>query len=211
MLLRPLEERFPAAAELARVDGVVVLGGALAEGIRAERGAPGLNREADRLVAFAALARRYPAAKLVFAGGPASGRREGLTEAQASRALLEEIGLPPGRLLVDDRSRSTWENAVEARALARPGPGETWLLVTSASHMPRAMGAFRRAGWPPLLAWPVAYRTTRRGAAALRPLGAKLAAIDLAAHEWAGLLAYRLRGRSDRLLPAPEPAIAGRT
>lgn len=71
--------------------------------------------------------------------------------------------MAPGRVLYDDQSRTTWENAVNAFTLGQPKPGETWLLVTSASHMPRAIGAFRGAGWPMMLPWPVAYRTIKAG------------------------------------------------
>ncbi len=203
-LLRPLENRFPVSEAPAHVDGIVVLGGAVSTSITADRGLPILNRDADRLAAFAILARRYPNARLVFAGGPVSAASV-LTEAEASRALLERLGMQTGRLLIDDQSRTTWENATNALALAHPQAGETWLLVTSASHMPRAIGAFRAAGWPPMLPWPVAYRTTRHGwPAPLQPVGTRLGSVDLAAHEWTGLVAYRLEGRTDRLLPAPQ-------
>jgi uncharacterized SAM-binding protein YcdF (DUF218 family) len=204
LLLRPLENRFPPPAFPAHVDGVVVLGGAITASISPDRALPTLNRDADRLVTFAILARRYPEARLIFAGGsrtPASGT---LTEADASRTLLEDLDVARDRVLFDDNSRTTWENAVNALALAHPHAGETWILVTSASHMPRAISAFRGAGWPLMLPWPVAYRTTQRSwPAPLQPVGARLEAVDLAAHEWAGLVAYRLMGRTDRLLPAP--------
>jgi len=203
-LLRPLEDRFPSPQRPPHIDGVVVLGGAISAAIGADRAVPTLNRDADRLVAFAALARAYPEARLVFAGGPPDAVPGRLTEAEASRVLLEQLGVAPGRVIYDEQSRTTWENAVDALALAHPKPGETWVLVTSASHMPRAMGAFRATGWPPMLPWPVAYRTTNSGwPAPLQPMGTKLMALDLAAHEWAGLAMYRLQGRTDRLLPAP--------
>jgi len=93
---------------------------------------------------------------------------------------------------------------VNSLALAKPRQGETWVLITSASHVPRAVAAFRGAGWPRVLPWPVAYRTTQAGwQSPLQPIGTKLAAIDLAAHEWAGLMGYRLEGRTDRLFPGP--------
>jgi uncharacterized SAM-binding protein YcdF (DUF218 family) len=202
-LLRPLENRFPPPAPM-QVDGVVVLGGAISAALSADRAMPTLNRDADRLTAFAMLARTYPTARLVFAGGPPTSVQGGLAEAEASERLLDQLGVPSSRILVDDQSRTTWENAVNALALAKPRPGETWLLVTSASHMPRAIGAFRGAGWPQILPWPVAYRTTKSGwPAPLQPVGTRLAGVDLAAHEWAGLAEYYLQGRTDRLLPGP--------
>jgi uncharacterized SAM-binding protein YcdF (DUF218 family) len=203
-LLRPLEDRFPPVT-LTHIDGVVVLGGAVSETVSADRGTPSLNRDADRLVAFAALARAWPDARMVFAGGPSVASGHGrLTEAEASRQILEQLGVPSGRVLYDDKSETTWGNALNALVLARPKPGETWVLVTSASHMPRAMGAFQAAGWPKMQAWPVAWRTTKAGRRRQpQPMGTKLAAIDLAAHEWAGLADYRLKGRTDSLFPGP--------
>ena len=125
-----------------------------------------------------------------------------MAEAEASKVLLDGLGVAPGRVLYDDQSRTTWENAVNALALAQPKSGEAWVLVTSASHMPRAVAAFRGAGWPAVLPWPVAYRTTRAGwPAPLQPVGNRLTAVDLAAHEWVGLAAYRLQGRTSEVLP----------
>lgn len=198
-MLRPLENRFPRAT-VTHVDGIVVLGGGLTVSVAADRAFPTLNRDGDRLASFAILARAWPDARLVFAGGPAGSP----SEAGISGGFLDQLGVSPGRVLVDERSLTTWGNALAAKTLAQPKPGETWLLVTSASHMPRAMGAFRAAGWPPLVAWPVAYRTTRKGwPSASRPLGNKLAAVDLAAHEWIGLFYYWMEGRTARLLPGP--------
>jgi uncharacterized SAM-binding protein YcdF (DUF218 family) len=201
--LRPLEDRFP-PAKVSHVDGIVVLGGGITVTVSADRSIPTLNRDADRLTAFAALARAWPDARLVYAGGPAARSPGHLSEAAASRELFRELGMRTDRILFDDRSLTTWGNAIDALALARPKPGETWLLVTSASHMPRAMGAFRAAGWPEILPWPVAYRTTRTGwPPTLRPMGNKLAALDLAAHEWEGLVVYWWEGRIHHLFPAP--------
>ncbi|MBL8587034.1 MAG: YdcF family protein, partial [Methylobacteriaceae bacterium] len=107
------------------------------------------------------------------------------------------------RALYEDRSRNTQENADFVRDLVRPKPGERWLLVTSAHHMPRAVGVFRKAGFD-VVAAPVDFRTpTARRLVVVREWAAGLALLDLAAHEWIGLIAYRLTGRTDALLPAP--------
>lgn len=203
--LRPLENRFPRAPLPARIDGVVVLGGGLTATIAGDRGTSGLNRDGERLTTFVTMARNHPEAKLVFAGGPPPPPSGRTTEADASRAFLDRLGIDPKRVLFDEMSRNTHENAVNALALAHPHPGETWVLITSASHMPRAMGAFAGAGWPELSAMPVAYRTNRAGwPPPLRPFGTKLAGFDLAAHEWAGLLEYKLRHYADRIFPRPD-------
>ena len=81
--------------------------------------------------------------------------------------------------MLEDRARSTRDNALLTLPLARPQPGERWLLVTSAMHMPRSIGVFRRAGWPELQPWPVDYRTTGRLELAGEPsMGARLAELD---------------------------------
>jgi len=85
----------------------------------------------------------------------------------------------------------------------RPAAGERWLLVTSAFHMPRAIGCFRAVGFD-VIPWPVDYRTSGPGDAwRLFPRASEgLRRVDLAAKEWAGLLAYYVTGRSTALLPA---------
>jgi uncharacterized SAM-binding protein YcdF (DUF218 family) len=112
--------------------------------------------------------------------------------------------VPHDRITAEEQSRNTIENAVFSRLIANPKPSERWLLITSAYHMPRAMAAFRAAGFP-VEAYPVDWRT--RGPADLvRPFGAisdGLGRTDTAVHEWLGLLAYRLTGRSAELLPGP--------
>ncbi len=202
--IRPLEDRFPAVATPpARVDGIVMLGGAIDDRTSRDRGTPTLTAAANRVTSFVALARRYPRARLVFTGGSGDIEQGVSNEARYMRVLLEQLGLPPGRVVFEDRSRTTWENAVDSFALAAPRPGERWVLLTSASHMPRAVGVFRRAGWT-VLPWPVGYQSRDHLTGYALSLGQKLAVLDWAAHEWLGLLAYDLAGRSSALFPAPD-------
>ena len=115
-----------------------------------------------------------------------------------------ELGLPEGWAELEARARSTRQNAQFTLPLARPLAGETWLLVTSASHMARAIGAFRTAGWPELVAWPVDYRTTGRPVALTElRMGERLDELDQAAYEWCGLVYYRLLGYTDAIFPGP--------
>lgn len=205
VLLLPLEQRFPAWDDTRGApDGIVVLGGAVNPELSAARGQVSLNESAERLTEVAALARRYPAARIVFAGGNASLIPGGLPEASVVRQLFESFGIAPARLAIEDRSRNTAENAAFARDVAAPKPGERWLLVTSAAHMPRAVGTFRKAGFG-VEAYPVDWQM--RGAQDLyvlsNPLLGGLKWVDNAVHEWVGLLAYWISGRSDELFPRP--------
>jgi uncharacterized SAM-binding protein YcdF (DUF218 family) len=203
MLARPLENRFPQPALPRHIDGIVVLGGAVDPTLTAERGRPALNAFAERMTAFTGLARRHPRARLVFTGGNGGLTPGPITEAEVARRLFDELGLDTRRMLFENASRNTYENALFTKRLADPRPGETWLLVTSAVHMPRSVGVFRRVGWD-VVPWPVAYKTGRHfdlvAAAGLSPM---LGVLDLAVHEWFGLLAYRLMGWTDDLLPGP--------
>jgi uncharacterized SAM-binding protein YcdF (DUF218 family) len=200
----PLEERFPIPAVPARLDGIIVLGGAVEAGISRAHGEVALNDAAERITESLALAQRHPEARLLLSGGDAAILpRAGEQEAEAMRALFVELGVAPERILVEDRSRTTFENALMSRDVAQPKPGEAWLLVTSAMHMPRAVGCFRHVGWG-VLPYPVDFHTgedTRPDFA----LAGHLFLLDRAAKEWVGLVAYRLLGRIDTLLPTPEP------
>jgi uncharacterized SAM-binding protein YcdF (DUF218 family) len=200
----PLEDRFPRPADAPpRVDGIVVLGGAVEQELTEARGIPALNGAAERMTEPVALMRRYPEARLVFTGGQGTLLHGDLTEADVARQLWTDMGVPPERMLFEGASRNTHENAVLTRALAAPRPGETWLLVTSASHMPRSVGVFRRAGWD-VVPWPVNYRTGHGFNAWYNaPLPARLGEFEWGTREWIGLVAYWLMGRTDAVFPAP--------
>jgi uncharacterized SAM-binding protein YcdF (DUF218 family) len=203
-LLLPLESRFARPATLqGPVAGIVVLGGAVEQNLTAAHGIPALNGAAERMTEAVALALRHPEARLVFTGGSASVVPGGPTEADTARRLFADLGLPPGRLVFEDESRNTWENAVLTHRLVQPRTGETWLLVTSASHMPRAVGSFRAAGWS-VVPWPVNYTTgTDPDLWYIWPFPTRLNQAEGALREWIGLVVYRLTGRSTALLPAP--------
>jgi uncharacterized SAM-binding protein YcdF (DUF218 family) len=184
------------------VDGIILLGGAVEPRRIDGVVEAGLNGAAGRIFAALALARRYPAAKLLLVGGEGSIFPRGYAEAALTRDLLVSQGLDAGRMLLEMRSRNTIENAIFAKATAEPRAGETWVLVTSAAHMPRAVGCFRHVGWD-AIPFPTDFRAGD-GAwdIALVP---HLVLVELAAREWFGLLAYRLLGRTDETFPGPSP------
>jgi uncharacterized SAM-binding protein YcdF (DUF218 family) len=209
-VMLPLENRFSVAAALpAHVDGIIVLGGAANETVSRARGQASLSHAGQRLFEAAELAHRYPEARVAVVGG--TGRLVGieLPEAVVMAEFLIEHGVDPHRITSETRSRNTYENAVFAREEVKPKPGETWILITSAVHMPRAVGCFRGARWP-VTPYPVDYRTTGRlsGWSNWSP-SEELMLLNTAAKEWVGLAAYYLLGRTDALYPAPEPAAAG--
>jgi len=204
LLANKLENRFPPwdASRGAPV-GIIVLGGTISPGLSADRGEPQLNQDAGRVLAIAKLARQFPAARIIFSGGNGALIPGRPPEADFVYPLLDDLGVPRARVVLENRSRNTEENATFTKDIAQPKPGERWLLVTSAWHMPRAMGCFRRAGFN-VEAYPVAWHTFASGKfpIAESPV-AGLHYADASAHEWMGLLAYWLTGRIAEFLPAP--------
>lgn len=207
-LILPLEERFPPADLDAGPPphGIILLGGAQDMLVSGARNRPALTEAGERVVETALLAHRFPQARVIVSSGASNLVYERASEAEATRDILTGLGVPAGRIRLEQRSRDTYENAVFTRELANPEPGQRWLLVTSANHMPRAIGCFRKAGFE-VEAWPVDYRT--RGAEDLTRFFSSPSSgwwrVDIAARQWAGLIAYRLAGRTDAIFPAPTP------
>jgi uncharacterized SAM-binding protein YcdF (DUF218 family) len=209
-LILPLEDRFPRAnLKWPRTPaGFIILGGAEVPLISKARVAPSVNEAAERLIEAVTLASAFPEAKIAISGGDAGILYKSGPEAASSASLLTSLGVAKERFVIEEESRDTYENAVELKAslekLGLIGPQKRWVLVTSAFHMPRAIGAFRQAGFA-VEAWPVDYRTRGKDDL-LRPfdkVSEGLRRTDAATREWVGLLAYWLAGRSDALFPVP--------
>lgn len=192
-----LEQRFAPLPASTSIDGIILLGGGLnhcgAGACRDE-----LNDSGQRLIAAAELARRYPNTPVIVSGGPREA--DGTSEASVTAALLQTMGVSATRIQIEDRSLSTAENARLTSALIGGAQTQRWALVTSAFHMPRAIGAFRKAGVN-VIAAPCNYRTDGRpGFLAFRASDA-FAITDLTAKEYLGLIAYYVSGRTSALLP----------
>ncbi len=201
-LYAPLEHRFAANPPLpAAVDGIIVLGGALDPVLSAYWQQPELSDSAERQISFATLAHQYPAAKLVMTGGNGSLIDNELREADYVAQFLQQLQVDSSRLLVERESRNTYENAVNSKLLVNPQPGEVWILVTSAGHMPRANGVFCKLNWQ-VLPWPVDHTTSPAGLTPGFNLSGNLQQLSFALHEWLGLMAYYASGKTTALLPS---------
>lgn len=191
-LTKALESRYSSPETMPKnVAGIIVLGGIADTDIGLSRGTPQLGDSSDRLIQFANLATRYPRAKLVFTGGTSSGT--GTPEADMALDALKSIGFNPrGRLLTENASTNTYENVKNAKEIANPKDGETWLMVTSAYHMPRAMGAFAANDWivTPI---PTDYRTG--GDSAKNSFLENITLSHISIKEILGTIAYGLTGK----------------
>jgi len=198
VLLAPLEAEYVAQNVPEHLDGIIVLGGAESPRKTMRWNQPQLNDASERLIAAAGLAIAQHEARIVYAGG--SGR---LLDTVSGRAPLPPIalevfsslGIDPERIIWEDQSRNTAENARLSFDLVQPAPGETWVLVTSAFHMGRAMASFEAAGWRNVAPYPVDYRTGSFTGGIGWDFSSNLEDLNTALKEWVGRLAYRWTGR----------------
>ena len=199
-----LENRFPEMMVLPdRVDGIVVAGGVINPYLSRARGQPVIGSAVERLTAMAKLAKQYPNAKVIFSGGAGDPSQPDLKEAHYIAPFMADMGLKPERIIYEDRARNTAENAQITLKMAQPKAGETWLLVTSAFHMPRAMGTFRKAGWQ-IKAYPVDFNTSQNFKwQFFFNFSGGLMQVSHFAHEVVGLIVYKITGRSQSFLPEP--------
>jgi uncharacterized SAM-binding protein YcdF (DUF218 family) len=210
-LALPLEARFPRCdAVRGPPTGIIVLSGGV---IRPEKSTDGevvLGDAGERLTAAAELARRYPTARVVFTGGNANLFTSGPIEADFVVSLFERLGIRRDRVIVERRSRDTAENAAFTKLLVMPRAGERWLLVTSAMHIPRAIGVFQMAGFT-VEACPVDYQTgdTEQPSTLYETLVNNIRKTNQAVHEWIGLLVYWMTGRISVPFPGPMSKSSG--
>jgi uncharacterized SAM-binding protein YcdF (DUF218 family) len=206
LLIAPLEDRFPLPPpDLPSPEGIIVLGGAINDPVSQARQQTIFDEGGERLTEAVVLAKLYPQARVVYTSGSSSFAGTTSTEALQARKLMSQMGIAPERVTIEDKSRNTEENASFTAAIVHPQASQHWIVVTSAFHMPRAMGVFEKAGFHPI-AYSVSFRTQGRELEDLRvtfdPVR-NLRTFEIAVHEWIGLVAYWASGRSDHLFPAP--------
>lgn len=142
-----LEDRFPKVlvSVLPEAGAVVVLGGGIRSGTP-DWPYPDLGSAADRAWHAARIFHAGKAPVILVSGGRLPWLGEFASEAEAMRVFLSDLGVPSDAVLLEDRSRSTRENAVLTAEFLRERGIDDVLLVTSAMHMPRALATFRAAG-----------------------------------------------------------------
>ncbi len=195
-LLRELEDQYTSlTGDLSQYEGMVVLGGAFGGYDGRANGQVALSCAAERVVMPVPLMAEYPNMKLLFSGGSAAILTERGAEADVAEAYFKRMGVDMTRVYFERESRNTFENAV----LSAKQMGETrkkpWLLVTSASHMPRAMATFQRAGWN-VTAYPVDFQSVRAELPFEYSLDAGVADWALWIRETLGLVIYSVLGRT---------------
>ncbi|UCD67404.1 MAG: YdcF family protein [Betaproteobacteria bacterium] len=203
LLLYPLETRFETNPELPEsLTGIIVLSGGEKAYLSSLWEQVELGPAAERNLAFLALAKQYPKAKLVFTGGSGTLTKQAYKGADVAKTLFQQQGLDLDRVVFESQSRNTYENALFTKRLIQPGRNENWLLITTAWHMPRSVGIFCKQQWP-VIPYPVDHTTAPGDLLSLRlALAEHLRDLKTAMQEWTGLLAYYLTGKTTSLLPS---------
>lgn len=194
--IRALEEKHSAPrGDLSRFTGMVVLGGVFGGDDGRDHGQIALGSAGERVVLPVPLMSQYPGMKLLFTGGSAAlfGPRQ--AEAEVAQVYFERMGTDMARTRFEARSRNTYENAIFSREVEGIDPQAAWLLVTSASHMPRAFATFQKAGWN-VTPYPVDFYSQHEIDWLSYSLFGGVEAWQLAIREYLGLAVYKLAGRA---------------
>lgn len=198
-----LETRFQPIKNLPQqVTGIIVLGGSESAKLTQYWQQPILREAAERHIAFIKLARHYPQAKLLFLGGSGSLTEQQYKETDVARMVYRDVGIDLKRIIFDARPRNTYEAAVYGKDSGKPQKGDLWIVITSAAHIPRTVGVFRRAGWS-VLPYPVDFRTIPgwMNEFKFRPFQG-IISLSKILREYVGLLFYYLTDKSSTLLPS---------
>lgn len=185
-----------------QVDGIIVLGGAFNATLSEKTGMVSANGNVNRMIDFIDLSRRYPTAKAVFAGGTGSPYNQDYKEADAAAKFMEILGFDTSRVIFERNSRNTYENITFAKNMVEPKQGEKWIVVTSSSHMPRALGIFEKQGWD-VIPYPSSPKTDGEYQFMPNPFGVigNFFMTGMAMKEVIGGAIYYFTGKSAFLLP----------
>ncbi|MFZ1815046.1 MAG: YdcF family protein [Rhizobiaceae bacterium] len=181
--------------------GIIILGGGLDASKQMQVEGYHLGEAADRLVLGLELKRRYPDARLIYSGGLATIAADGLPETRAALDMTRALYGDDRGMEFEGTSRNTWQNAVFTGDLVGEDRSREWLLVTSAFHMPRALGCFRKNGFT-VLPVPTDYRADELVFPWLTgDVAGQFIKMSLFSKEIIGLVAYRFTGKMDELFP----------
>ena len=154
-----------------------------------------LNGSAERVVVPVAMMRKQPNLRLLFTGGEAALIPTGRPEAESARSFFEQMGVDGDRITYENASRNTFENAELSGRLPNVDIKASWLLVTSASHMPRALATFAKTGWN-VTAYPVDYVSAVDPSWFSFSLLGCASAWQIALREYVGIWVYRVTGKA---------------
>lgn len=195
ILMYSLEQQNSLPELPSRVDGIIVLGGAIDAERSARQGQVQFSPFAARLTEAIRLSQSYPQAQLVYSGGSGKLTGQDPREADFALKLLKDISIPTEYIIFENASRNTYENAEFSSKLVHPQPGENWVLITSAFHLPRAIQVFEKQNWP-VIPYPAGFieNNSSEPGDLLDVLG-NYWKLKIAAREYIGIIAYQISGK----------------
>jgi len=183
-----------------KVDGLLILGGATNPSLSDEFNQINLNGSVERLVESITLIRKYKDAKIIFAGGSGSIKKPEMDHARIAKQFFMQIGLKTDKVIFENKSRNTYENILFSKYIAKPKKNEKWIVITSARHMNRTIFIGEKNDW---ILTPYAVDYLQSKTFKFNPnfnLLNNLSKLQHGSHEWIGLIAYYLMGRTSRIL-----------
>ena len=182
-----------------QVDGILILGGATNPLLYNEYDQISLNGSSERLVESVFIIKKFDKAKVIFSSGSGLVNRPDLDHAQVAKSFYKKIGIETNQIIFEDKSRNTYENIIYSKKIANPKINENWLLITTASHMKRALLIANKNNWK-LIPYAVDFKNIKDFK--LIPnlnLLTNLNSFQQGSHEWLGLVSYYLMGRTDKV------------
>ena len=181
------------------VDGILILGGATDPLLFKEYDQISLNGSAERLVESVPIIKKFDKAKVIFSGGSGIINRPDLGHSQVAKSFYKKIGIEIDQIIFEDQSRNTYENIIYSKKIANPKINENWLLITSASHMKRALLIADKHNWK-LIPYAVDFKNIKnfKFIPNLKLLK-NLNTFQQGSHEWLGLISYYLMGRTTKV------------
>lgn len=202
-IMWPLENRYAEYKILntsLSYSGIIILGGAEEATISTYTSQATFDNDAERIYQAIKLAKQFPELPIIHSGGVKIGPDE-LSENDVAEMAFYDMGINLNRIRFDRISYNTSTNATESAKLIKSTETNPWILVTSAYHMPRSVAAFEKANVN-IVPYPVDYRTSLRydGIFNFRA-SENIERFDAAIHEYIGLIAYYITGRSSSIFP----------
>ena len=183
-----------------KIDGILILSGATKPYLSNEYNSIEINASAERLIESVFLIRKHQKAKIIFSGGSGALKFSKLTHAKVAKKFFEKMNVDNGQIIYENKSRNTYENIIFSKKIAMPNKNESWLLVTSAFHMKRAILIAKKQNWK-FIPYPVDFNQPKK--ISLKPsidMFSNLSTLQVAFHEWLGLFSYYILGRTKKIL-----------
>ena len=182
-----------------KVEGILILSGATSPFLTKEYDQIALNGSVERLTESIQLIKKYPKAKVFFAGGTGSIQYPDLSHSDVAKKFYESLDVNTKNIFFDKKSRNTYENIVFAKKKFNPNINEKWILVTSAFHLKRAISVGEKLGWE-LIPYATDYKLPKKFKWKLSfDFFNNLGSLQHSSHEWVGIISYYLMGRSSKI------------